>query len=311
MSYIPYLLSPDSMILMKAKILAAARTQYQPIMIVETEEFGKILLIEGATQLSEKDEAIYHEALVHPTLCNCEPKNVLIIGGADGGTLREVLKHPVDKATLVDIDGELLELCRKHIPIAEAAFEDKRAKIIIDDGIKFIEQTEEKYDAIILDLADPEGPAKYLFTKEFYAKVKSKLNKDGVMAAQIDSPIVQPDVTGRAFEAIKQTYQQAEIIGLVVPSFFAGNALAIGKDGKITKDIAKIIQERGIKLKAHTPEQLNKAFDKPVWMNELLRKEWTPSTEKDPAVCTPEESITKRIKEAQETVEEYEKYLYT
>lgn len=310
MSQVPYLLSKDSVVLMQSKIIATARTEYQAVMFVDTEQFGKMLLIEGATQLSEKDEALYHEAIAHLTLASCkDPKKVLIIGGADGGTLREALKHPIEKATMVDIDGELIELCRKHIPIAEDAFNDERANVIVGDGLKHIKETDEKYDAIILDLSDPEGPSKALFTKEFYESLKRALKERGMIAAQLDSPIVQPHVTGRAYEAMKQAYKNSEIIGTIVPSFFAGNAIAIATDGEIEKDVARIIEQRKIQLRAYTPQQLNELFNKPAWMNQMLNKKWTPSTEKDPAECLPEEDIARRVKEAAEEIDEIKEYI--
>ncbi|MGC9156926.1 MAG: polyamine aminopropyltransferase [Candidatus Micrarchaeia archaeon] len=174
------------------KSVANARSKYQEISIYELPLLGKTLVIDGDIQSSEFDERIYHESLVHPTLiANGNPEKVLIIGGGEGATLREVLKYKsVKEAVMVDLDDKVIALSKKYLPnMSDGAFEDPRAKVVIDDGKKFISRTNEKFDAIILDLTDlAEGNKSYaLYSKEFYAKLKGILNEGGSIVTQSSS----------------------------------------------------------------------------------------------------------------------------
>ncbi len=169
--------------------IARARTTFQDVEIVESAAYGKMLLLDGLVQSAEADEYLYHEALVHPgMLAHADPKDVLIIGGGEGATLREVLRHKtVRKATMVDIDGELIELCKKHLgEWHKGAFDDPRAEIVIGDGRAYLETSEQTFDIVICDITDflDHGPAMRLYTKEFYALVKKRLNPGGVLIVQ-------------------------------------------------------------------------------------------------------------------------------
>ena len=171
--------------------IASVNTPYQVADFVELFEYGKTLFLDGKLQVSEVDEFVYHETIVHPALLtHPNPKKVLVIGGADGGTLRQVLKHKtVKEVTVIELDEKLLEACRKFLPeINKGAFKNKKVKIFYGDGRKFIEETNEKFDAIISDLVAPmiSPPSYLLFTKEFFQIVFNKLNKDGVFSQQTD-----------------------------------------------------------------------------------------------------------------------------
>ncbi len=174
------------------EIIYEGRTKYQHVLIARTFAFGKTLFLDGYVQSTELDEAIYHEALVHPAmLTHPSPRKVAIIGGGEGATLREVLKHrSVERVVMVDIDSELIELCKKFLPEwSKGAFDDPRVELIFSDGRRFIEETGEKFDVIILDLTDPaEGtPGIKLYTKEFYEAVYNALSEDGVAVTQATS----------------------------------------------------------------------------------------------------------------------------
>lgn len=171
------------------KVLHSTTTRFQQAQIAVTKTFGICLVLDGKIQSGEKDEFIYHESLVHPAMIThpC-PENVFIAGGGEGATLRDVFYHnSVKKAVMVDIDEKVVNLCRQHLPsFHRGAFDDKRAKVIYDDARKYIEETPERFDVAIIDLADPveEGPARFLYTREFYQLVKNKLNPGGVMVVQ-------------------------------------------------------------------------------------------------------------------------------
>jgi spermidine synthase len=171
------------------EILASAVTPFQKMDFVVTCRYGKALFLDGKIQSSEGDEFIYHEALVHPPmLLHPKPERVFIVGGGEGATLRDVLKHPsVRKAVMVDIDGDLVRECRKWLPnYSQGAFEDPRTTLIHDDARKVLAQSQETYDVIIIDLPEPleGGPAYLLYTREFYQIVSDHLSPEGAISLQ-------------------------------------------------------------------------------------------------------------------------------
>lgn len=171
------------------KIVCSVTTAYQKAQIVETRSFGICLVLDGKIQSGEKDEFIYHESLVHPAMItHADPHAVFIAGGGEGATLREVLRYKsVERAVMVDIDKDVVEMCHKYLPnFHRGSFEDTRAVVIYSDARKYIKATEELFDVAVIDLADPveEGPARMLYTKEFYQMVKEKLKPDGIMVVQ-------------------------------------------------------------------------------------------------------------------------------
>jgi spermidine synthase len=174
------------------EVLYAGRTQYQSAQIIRSPLLGVCLVLDGKIQSSERDEFIYHEALVQPAMiAHPKPETVFIAGGGEGATLREVLRYKtVKKAVMVDIDDQVTELCRKYLPGHGAgAFEDKRAEVHHVDARGFLEKSKDKFDVIIIDLPDPieEGPAAMLFTQEFYRMAREKLTEEGMMAVQAGS----------------------------------------------------------------------------------------------------------------------------
>jgi spermidine synthase len=174
------------------RVLAQAKTAFQDVEIVETRGFGRALFLDGQPQSAVADEFVYHEALVHPALISHPaPKRVLIAGGGEGATLREVLRHPgVERAVMVDIDGELVDLCREHLAeMHQGAFDDPRAEVIAGDALAYLREhsdQDSRFDAIIIDLTDPsdEGPIGELYSEGFYRLVESRLAEGGVMVLQ-------------------------------------------------------------------------------------------------------------------------------
>lgn len=169
----------------------SGRTRFQRVDILRIKPFGTTLFLDGKLQSAEVDEAVYHECLVHPGIqVHPSPKRVFVAGGGEGATLREVLRYPVDECVMCDIDSELVELCRIHLPLWSAgAFGDPRARLLFADARATLADTPDKYDVIISDLPEPleEGPAQLLYTREFYEIVRDRLSDDGVFAAQVGS----------------------------------------------------------------------------------------------------------------------------
>ncbi len=172
------------------RTVAEARTKFQHAEIMETASYGKALVLDGRIQSSQADEFIYHEALVHPGLLASEapPRSALVVGGGEGATLREILKYPgITRAVMVDIDGEVVEMCRKHLPeMHRGAFEDPRTELRHEDARAYLERSKDTFDFITIDLVEPleEGPACLLFTREFYGLVRDRLSPGGVMTMQ-------------------------------------------------------------------------------------------------------------------------------
>ena len=172
------------------RTIAAARTKFQTAEIMETASYGKCLVLDGRIQSSQADEFVYHEALVHPGMLAAAraPQSALVIGGGEGATLREILRYPsIRRAVMVDIDGEVVELCKRHLPeMHQGAFEDPRTEVRIEDARAYLAETKEQFDYICIDLVEPleEGPACLLFTKEFYKLVSDRLTPEGTMTMQ-------------------------------------------------------------------------------------------------------------------------------
>ncbi len=172
------------------RTIVEARTKFQHVEIMETASYGKALVLDGRIQSSQADEFIYHEALVHPGMLATEnkPESGLVIGGGEGATLREVLRYPsIKRAVMVDIDGEVVDLCKKHLPeMHQGAFEDRRTELRHEDARAYLEKTSDRFDFISIDLVEPleEGPACMLFTREFYTLIRDRLTPGGAMTMQ-------------------------------------------------------------------------------------------------------------------------------
>lgn len=182
--------SPDLAQLHRIKrVIFSGRTEFQSVEIIETRSFGVCLVLDGKIQSSERDEFIYHEALVHPAmLSHSWPETVFIAGGGEGATLREVLNHKtVKRVVMVDIDRQVIDICRRFlVSFHRGAFEDSRVELQIADARTYLEETTNRFDVIVIDLVEPlkEGPACLLYTKEFYQLVKDKLSSEGIIAVQ-------------------------------------------------------------------------------------------------------------------------------
>ncbi len=195
------------------KRLFKGKSPFQTVEVVETAGHGKLLLIDGMTMVSERDEFVYHEMIAHPALfLHPKPRRVLVIGGGDGGTVREVLKHrSVERCVLVEIDGLVVEASRKYIPQTAGALSDRRATVLIDDGVKFVAETSETFDVVIVDSTEPFGPAAELFGPTFYKNVKRILTKDGVVASQAGSPFYEISTIKNLFKITTKIFPIVEV----------------------------------------------------------------------------------------------------
>lgn len=172
------------------RVLFSQQSPFQKVEVVDTDFFGKMLLNDDLMMLTERDEFVYHEMLVHvPLFVHPDPKRVLIIGGGDGGTAREVLRHPgVEACTLVEIDPVVVEACRQHLPQTACSFGHPKLQLHIEDGVNFVAQTREMFDVVLVDSTDPIGPATPLFGLDFYRNVARCLTPNGIVVSQAESP---------------------------------------------------------------------------------------------------------------------------
>ncbi len=215
--------------------LEHVRSEYQDIHVFDTFDFGKLLVIDGTVQTTERDEYIYHEMIAHvPMLTHPAPKRVLIIGGGDGGAAREALKHEPEEVHVVEIDEKVVELSKKYLPEISKAYQDSRVKLHIGDGIKFVKENS-GFDVIIVDSTDPVGPAEGLFKLEFYKNLKNALLAKGVVAQQCGSPFYHPEEACRAYKEISKIFKYVKLYLAYIPTYPSGMwAFVIASDDKIT-----------------------------------------------------------------------------
>lgn len=207
------------------KMLFEAKTDHQHLVIFENPALGRVMALDGVIQVTTGDEFVYHEMLTHlPILAHGGVENVLIIGGGDGGILREVLKHKgVKKATMVEIDGSVVEMSKKWLPsISNGAFDDPRLNLVIDDGMNFIRTCQDKFDVIISDSTDPMGPGEVLFTTEFYSNCARCLTPRGVLVTQNGVPFFQRDELKTTRSRLKPLFKDAGFYVAAIPTYIGG-----------------------------------------------------------------------------------------
>lgn len=247
------------------------RTLFQDVLIFENPIFGKVLVLDGVVQLTERDNHIYHEMIAHvPLMAHGSARDVLIIGGGDGGTLKEVLKHPVRSATLVELDGEVIDLSRRYLPaVSDGAFDDPRATVVVMDGTQYMALTREKFDVIIIDSTDPMGPGEPLFTAEFYEACRSRLRPGGLIVVQSGAPFFQPRELEMVCERLSGLFAGVRPYIAPVPTY-AGGMLALvaaGGSRDALRPPCKILRERSGPLQGrmryYTPEVHRAAFALP------------------------------------------------
>ncbi len=183
------------------KSLFSGQSKFQKVDILKTSDHGVVMLLDGFFQLSERDEFIYHEMIAHvPLFVHPAPKRVLVIGGGDGGTVREVLRHKeVEEVVWIEIDEMVVNACRTHFPEVSCSWDDPRLKLRIDDGIKYVKETKDAFDVMIVDSTDPIGPGEPLFNQAFYKGAAHLLSEDGILITQAESPLYTPDVQRSMF----------------------------------------------------------------------------------------------------------------
>lgn len=253
--------------------LHTEQTEFQKLDMVETEEFGNMLILDGMVMTTQKDEFVYHEMVAHvPLFTHPNPENVLVVGGGDGGVIREVLKHPsVKKATLVEIDGKVIEYSKKYLPEIAGELDNPRVEVKVDDGFLHIAQSENEYDVIMVDSTEPVGPAVNLFTKGFYAGISKALKEDGIFVAQTDNPWFTPELITNVFKDVSEIFPITRLYTANIPTYPSG--LWTFTIGSKEHDPLEVSEERfrDIETKYYTKELHRAAFALPKFVGDLIK----------------------------------------
>ncbi|HKA47412.1 MAG TPA: polyamine aminopropyltransferase [Methyloceanibacter sp.] len=262
------------------RVLFDSETEHQHLIIFETPDFGRVMMLDGVVQLATRDEFVYHEMMSHvPLFAHGRAKKTLIIGGGDGGVLREALKHPeLETVTLCEIDRSVIDLCREHFPqISAGAYDDPRTRIVIADGTKFVAETDERFDVILVDSTDPIGPGAVLFTKAFYADCRRALADGGLLVTQNGIPFLQAGELKQSVGFFREMFKDAFAYLATTPSYFGG-PMSFGwasDDGQLRQHKRREIERRYSKAGAFPtrywrPDVHVAAFALPNYVRELV-----------------------------------------
>ena len=258
--------------------LYSGKSEFQRIDIFDSREFGRFLTLDGYMMLTEKDEFIYHEMISHvPMAVHPKAKNILVIGGGDGGTVREVLRYPtVEKIDLVEIDELVVEVCKKFLPQTAGALCDPRVNFYFEDGLKFIRHCKNEYDVIIVDSTDPFGPGEGLFTKEYYGNCYKALKDDGIMVNQHESPFYTEDAYAmqRAHKRIVESFPISRVYQVHIPTYPSGHWLFgfASKKYHPVNDLNSVKWNAlGLKTRYYNPKLHAGSFYLPNYVEELLK----------------------------------------
>ncbi len=265
--------SPNAAFMTRVKkLILTARTKYQEVQIIEFFEYGRALVLDGYIQSTEFDEFMYHETLVHPAMTtHPKPERVLIVGGGEGATLREALKHStVKEAVMVDIDGELVEFAKKYLDFMhQGSFDDPRVKLVIHDGFEWVgkESPKHYFDVVILDLTDPYGPeiSRRLYSRDFYEMVKNVLRDGGIIVTQAGNSFFYPRTYGWVVRNVSSVYKVTREYWAWIPSFGYACNYIVASDSldpaSVPEDVIESrLRERGVRTRLYDAEYHTSLF---------------------------------------------------
>ena len=213
------------LVIKAGKVLFSEQSEFQKVEIFESEsDLGRVFTLDDLMMTTEGDEFHYHEMIAHiPMMNHKNPETVLVIGGGDGGTVREVLKHKtVKKVVLCEIDGMVIEACKKYLPTISCKLDDPKVEILVRDAIEYMKDKKNEFDIVLIDSTDPMGPGEGLFTEEFYTNVKNSLKPGGIVAAQSESPIAQSDSVQKMYKLLKKVFPICETYTSNIPTYPGG-----------------------------------------------------------------------------------------
>ena len=248
-------------------------TPYQDLAMIDTIEWGKMLVLDGCVMTTDRDEFIYHEMISHIALsAHPNPKKVLVVGGGDGGVIREVLKHPsVEKAVLAEIDDRVIEVSKEYLPQIAVALGDSRAVVEVGDGIAHVKDHPGEYDVIIVDSTDPIGPAVGLFAKSFYESIYEGLKEDGIFVAQSESPFFNGELIHNVQADVRSLFPITKLYLASIPTYPSGLwSFTIGSKKYDPRVIADESRSASLVTKYYTKDLHRSAFTLPRFVEDLL-----------------------------------------
>jgi spermidine synthase len=261
------------------KQLFSGKSEFQRIDVFESPEFGKFFTLDGFIMITEKDEFIYHDMIVHvPMATNPGIRNVLVIGAGDGGTVRELVRYDsIENIDMVEIDKLVVDTCREYFPNSTSGLDDSRVNLFYEDGLKFVAQKKDEYDLIIVDSTDPIGPGEGLFTSSFYADCHSALKKDGILVNQHESPFY-PEYSRlmqRSHKRIEESFPISRVYQVHIPTYASGHWL-FGFASKSLDPVMDLDADRwnalGLATRYYNTDIHKAAFALPNYVKELLEK---------------------------------------
>lgn len=257
--------------------IASCESEFQRIDILKTSEFGKVLVLDGELMITQKDEFIYHEMIAHvPMAVHPNVKDVLVIGAGDGGTIRELTKYDtIEHIDMVEIDKKVTDMCLEHFQETSCKLNDPRVHMYFEESLRYVRMEKDEYDLIIVDCADPYGPAEGLFTREFYGNCFKALHDDGILINQHESPYYNEHsrTVQKAHKQIKLVFPYSTVYQCHIPSYPSGHWL-FGFASKKYDPIADLNEEAwnklGLKTRYYNTDLHKGSFYLPTYVKELL-----------------------------------------
>jgi spermidine synthase len=262
-----------------ARQLGEWQTPYQRMQIYETAQYGKLFRLDGFNMTSERDEFVYHENLIHPALtAHNAPKKVLIVGGGDGGSSEEALKHPsVEQVTMVEIDPDVIKVAREHFhAVHNGVFDNRKLRVLVEDGMKFVRETTERFDLITLDLNDPVGPAVALYSMEFFQRCRAALAPGGALTLHIGSPVARPERVAELAARLNSVFRIVRPYTMFIPLYGSLWTMAVCSDKLDPKaytadEIDRRIEQRKLtELRYYNGETHEGVFALPNFVRDLV-----------------------------------------
>lgn len=248
------------------------QTKYQDMLVVDTYQLGRMLVLDGCIMTTEVDEFVYHEMMAHvPLFTHPNPRRVLVVGGGDGGVIREVLKHPsVEEAILAEIDERVIDISKQYLPSISQALDDPRCTVMVGDGIKFVQEQKNAFDVIIVDSTDPIGPAVGLFAKKFYRAVYDALTEDGLFVAQTESPFVNPQFIRDIQRRVGEIFPITTLYWAAIPTYPTGFwSITLGSKRHDPRNVEVVERFGDMPTKYYDPEFHRMAFHLPRFARNL------------------------------------------
>jgi len=255
------------------------QTRFQKMAIYETPHYGRIFRLDGFNMTSEREEFVYHENLVHPALtAHAAPRKVLIIGGGDGGSSEEALKHPsVEQVTMVEIDEDVIKVAKEYFgAVHNGVFDNPKLRVLVEDGMRFVRETSERFDLIALDLNDPMGPAEALYSTEFFQQLRAALAPGGALTLHIGAPVARPERVAELAQRLNGVFRIVRPYTMYIPLYGAQWAMAVCSDKLDPKsftadEIDRRIEQRRLQdLRFYNGETHEGVFALPNFVRDLV-----------------------------------------